>query len=230
MLLGVENIHRTNKLLAILLAFILLCNVASAATLKVGPKEKYKTIQSAVNAAHDGDTIKVAYGTYKENIRINQSGISILGTKYPKVNGFYYYESADTTINGFSIQKNGIVDDYGGGNHTIRNNYFYNCGIGLWGPISSICLIINNQFYGLNSGISTYDCVGTLIQGNIINSAGTGLWIDEDSGGVGKVAKNTFKNCKTAVYIHILWNPGKLENFVNNRYINNKVNFAWGFN
>jgi parallel beta-helix repeat protein len=227
---GVENIHRTSKLLAILLAFILLCSVASAATLKVGPKEKYHTIQSAVNAAHDRDTIKVAYGTYKENVKVNKNGISILGTKYPKVNGFRYYECSDTTINGFSIQKDGIGDDYGGGYHTIRNNYFYNCGISLWGPISSMCSIINNQFSGSNSGISTYDCEETIIQGNTINGVKIGLWIDEDAGGVGKVTKNTFKNCKTAVYIHIFGNPGKLENFVNNKYINNKVNFAWGSN
>lgn len=226
---GVENIHRTSKIIAIALAFFLLCSIASATTLNVGSKEKYKTIQSAVNAAHDGDTIKVAYGTYKENVKVGKDGISILGTNYPKVNGFYYY-STGTTINGFSIQKEGIVDDYGGGNHIIRNNYFYNCGVDLWGPISSACSIVNNQFIGSNSGISTYDCKLTQIQGNTITGAKTGLWIDEDSGGVGSVTKNTFKNCKTAVYIHIYWNPGKLDNFVGNKYINNKVNIAWGSN
>lgn len=227
---GVDYIHRTSKLLTIVLAFLLLCSVASATTLNVGPKEKYKTIQSAVNAAHKGDTIKIAYGTYKENVKVDKNGITILGTKYPKVNGFYYDEASETTINGFSIIKDGITCDYAGGNHIIRNNYFYNCGIGLWGPISSGCSIINNQMTGLNSGISTYDCVGTLIQGNTITGAETGLWIDEDSGGVDKVIKNTFKNCKTAVYIYIFEDPGRLDNFVNNKYIKNKVNIAWGPN
>lgn len=224
---GVNYMHRTSKLLAIMLAFLLICSVASAATLKVGPKEKYKTIQSAVNAANYGDTIKVASGTYKENVKIDKY-LTILGTKYPKVYGFYYNEVSGTTINGFSIIKYGIRGHYAGGNHIIRNNYFYNCGIDLSGPVSGGCSIINNQMTGLNSGISTYDCVGTLIQGNTITGAKTGLWIDMDSGSVDKVTKNTFKNCKTAVYIYIFWNPGKLGNFINNKYINNKINIDWG--
>jgi hypothetical protein len=46
-----------NKIILILVVLILvLTSTASAATLKVGSHEKYKTIQSAVNAAKDGDT------------------------------------------------------------------------------------------------------------------------------------------------------------------------------
>lgn len=105
-----------------ILILIIVSSVASASTLKVGPHEKYKTIQKAVNAASDGDTIKVAYGTYKENVRIDKS-VNFYGTKYPKVDGFYFH-GAVSNINGFSIQKYGIKDSYAG-NGIIRNNYFF---------------------------------------------------------------------------------------------------------
>jgi hypothetical protein len=61
------------------------------ATLSIGSKTKYHTIQSAVNAVHDGDTIKVAYGTYKETVQ-NKKSLTILGTNYPKVDRFYFQE------------------------------------------------------------------------------------------------------------------------------------------
>lgn len=40
-------------------------------TLKVSKNGKYKTIQSAVNAAKPGDTVKIANGTYKESVQIS---------------------------------------------------------------------------------------------------------------------------------------------------------------
>lgn len=55
----------------ILLACLCLCfsvfvSMVDAATLNV-PK-KFKTIQTAIDAAKTGDVIKIAPGTYKENI------------------------------------------------------------------------------------------------------------------------------------------------------------------
>lgn len=41
--------------------------------LRVGGLGEYKTIQSAVDSALDGDTIQVAQGTYTENVAINKS-------------------------------------------------------------------------------------------------------------------------------------------------------------
>src|SRR5262249_3797518 len=47
--------------------------------LLVGGGSQYTTIQAAVNAAHDGDTILVAPGTYTENVLINGKAVSIEG-------------------------------------------------------------------------------------------------------------------------------------------------------
>ena len=51
--------------------------VAGAAVLKV--PQQYPTIQAAVDVAEDGDTVKVAAGTYAGNIRIVGKAVSLIG-------------------------------------------------------------------------------------------------------------------------------------------------------
>lgn len=218
------------RILIALVTFLLLTSLASAATLKVGPHEKYTTIQKAVNAAHSGDTIKVAYGTYKEDVKIDKQ-LTILGTKYPKVYGFYIYngDAGGSQINGFSIQKYGIGASFSGG-VTIRNNYFYNCGIGLSGSTTCTSSIINNQISG--GSIDLYDIMadGILIKGNTISKSKCGLFIGESTV-IPTVTGNTFKNNKYAVYLFDYeTSPGRLATFTNNKYVGNKVNIGWGTN
>jgi len=208
----------------VILFLIIISSTASASTLNVGSTAKYKTIQSAVNAAKDGDTIKVAYGTYKENVKIDK-GLSIIGTKYPKINGFYYHGGG--TINGFTLQKDGISSNYAGGyGSIIRNNYFNNCGIYLGGGASSDVAIMNNQITG--GAIYLYDTHEQTITGNTISNSKCGLYVG-DMASIPTVSKNTFKNCKTAVYFYG-WeqSPGQLNTFTGNKYINDKINIGWG--
>ncbi|WP_054865042.1 hypothetical protein [Methanosarcina barkeri] len=101
--------------IVLILCLIIVSSTASAATINVGPNEKYKTIQKAVDAAHKGDTIIVNSGTYPENVHITKDNLTILGKGYPKVSGFYNAEESNDdfgreyiNINGFSITKNGI--------------------------------------------------------------------------------------------------------------------------
>lgn len=217
----------SKKVALIFLVFILLLiivsSTASAATLNVGPKEKYKTIQSAVNAAKDGDTIKVAYSTYHENVRIDKS-ISLIGTKYPKVDGLNFIVSGNQ-VNGFSFQKYGINVEYNAGGEIIKNNYFYNCGISLCGLIGDT-QIINNQI--TNGTILLYDTLQVTITGNTISKSKCGLYIG-DVALLPTVTKNTFKNCNYGVYIYTIdGDPGKLSTFSGNKYVGNKVNIGWG--
>lgn len=66
--------------LGFLFVFMLMPNVQGA-VLKVGPGQPYTTIQSAINAAVTGDTVKVLPGTYTESITINKD-IVVQGSGY----------------------------------------------------------------------------------------------------------------------------------------------------
>jgi parallel beta-helix repeat (two copies) len=219
---------KTNKkvaliFLVLILFSIIVSSIASAATLNVGSHEKYKTIQSAVNAAKDGDTINVACGTYHENVKINKY-LSLIGTKYPKVDGFNFILSGNQ-VNGFSFQKYGIDVEYNAGGEIIKDNYFYNCGISLGGLIGDT-KIINNQI--TNGTIHLYDTFQVTITGNTISNSKCGLYIG-DLAHLPTVTKNIFKNCNHGAYIYTIdGDPGKLSTFSGNKYINNKVNLGWG--
>ena len=202
------------KALSIILILLFLVGTASAATINV--PAKYKTIQGAVNAAKTGDTVKVAYGTYKENVIIPKNKrLYLTGTNYPKVNGFILRAGGTGTIYGFSIQKYGIEDSYSGGKNTFRNNKLYNCNIDIAGGLSSEDVIMNNLISG--GSILLYDTRDHLITGNTITGK-VGLDLGEGVTVKG-VSKNTFKNCGIGVRTH-----GQLEKFTGNKYSGNKVN------
>jgi nitrous oxidase accessory protein len=186
---------------------LLLISTASAATLDVGPKAKYNTIQKAVDAAKDGDTIRVAPGIYKENVKIDNKTISLLGTKYPTVYGFDF-ESEDfaeftqsLNINGFNISRDGVT--FTDSIHspapitTVRNNYFLNCNITLIDRKGGIS-VINNQFIGSNAGIRAYESSYDKVTGNkFINCEKAALI---QLGSIMKLSGNTFTKCGNCVY------------------------------
>jgi pectin methylesterase-like acyl-CoA thioesterase len=65
------------SVLTSLLTLAFMVHQARAATIIV--PDNYKTIQQAVNAAVDGDTVLVRAGTYDEDILIDHKSISLIG-------------------------------------------------------------------------------------------------------------------------------------------------------
>jgi Nitrous oxidase accessory protein len=185
---------------------LFLISTASAATLDVGPKAKYNTIQKAVNAAKDGDTIRVAPGTYKENVKIYNKTISLNGTKYPTVYGFgfeseeYVEFTHSLNINGFKISKYGVTftDSLSSSVPitTVRNNYFSNCNITLMHRKGGIS-VINNQFIGPNAGIRAYESSYDKVTGNKFINCDEAAKIP--LGSIMKLSGNTFTNCGICV-------------------------------
>lgn len=209
---------------ALILCLIVISSTASAATLNVGPKEKYKTIQNAVNAAHEGDTIIVNSGTYRENVHITKNSLKILGKGYPKVDGFTditdpygQYGQHDININGFSITKDGI--DLGGlavYGQIIRNNYFYSCGASIAGDMANNNLIKNNDF--TKGGIVLSDS-GVEIIGNKIKNTDIGILLGQGagSGSSAGISKNKITGCNVGIEFYGESSAGIYDNYFNNK-------------
>jgi nitrous oxidase accessory protein NosD len=224
---------KTNKKLTLIsvgliIFLIIVSSTASAATLKVGPKEKYKTIQNAVNHAHEGDTIIVNSGTYREDVNITKRSLTFLGKGYPKVDGFYDYTDpysefgqSNININGFSIIKNGI--DLGGkavSGQVIRNNYFYSCNAYLCGDMAS-GTIKNNDF--TKGGIVLSDS-GVDIIGNKIKNADIGIFLGQGAGGGAGagISENKITGCNVGIKFY-----GSSTGDIYDNYFNNKKNIVF---
>jgi hypothetical protein len=66
-------------LVGLTMAFVSIPGVASAgqSTLNVGPGREFVTIQSAVDAAHNGDLILVDHGVYRERVLIHEKYVTL---------------------------------------------------------------------------------------------------------------------------------------------------------
>jgi len=118
--------------------------------------EKFKTIQAAINAANDGDTIFVYSGIYYENVVINKS-ITLVGEDRNTTiidgnyNGDVVYITADwVNISGFTIRNSGGwlnagVKIYYANDVTIKNCNISNNYYGIWLDYSN-----NNSIYNCN--------------------------------------------------------------------------------
>lgn len=100
-----------------LLTIILVPALVHAGTLYVGAGEPYLTIQAAINAAGDGDTVIVRDGTYTENIDFKGKPITVRSDRGPQACvilgrvSFQQGEAKDSVISGFTIKEgdgNGI--------------------------------------------------------------------------------------------------------------------------
>lgn len=141
---------------------VILPPVSPAATIKV-PAE-YTTIQEAIDAAADGDTILVNPGTYRENIDFIGKAVTVRSSEGPAV----------TSIDGGRM---GSVVSFvsGEGNGSVLEGFTVTNGSGtLSGP------------YGYGGGIycwfSTPTITGNVVTGNTANYHGGGIYcISADS-------------------------------------------------
>ncbi len=154
-----------------------------------------KTIQEAIQASSEGDTIIVAQGTYEETIRFNGINITLKSTNPldPDVVAdtvidrggvtFFGTERESCVLSGFTISRGGGV--LGNGTHaTIQNNIIeVNGGGDCGGGLEDCDGIIQNNIIRWNraslEGGGLYGCDGIIqnnfIVGNNSRRAGGGL-------------------------------------------------------
>jgi parallel beta-helix repeat protein len=160
----------------------------------------YSTIQAAINASIDGDTISIGSGTYNENIVIDRNinlvsnyatGIIINGNGTD--NAITIKGGKDVLIQRFTIKSK---DKYGiyceSGSFTIKNNIINDSGWGIVVADNCRATILNNLIYNNKksdntdgAGIlvkdnSTYD-ITTEIRNNVITDNYHGIWSENSS-------------------------------------------------
>jgi hypothetical protein len=149
-----------------------------AAVLKV--PQQYTTIQAAVNAAQEGDTVRVAAGTYTERVLISGKAIALVGAG-----------AEQTTIDAAQVSRPITVSNTGAGQvivagFTLRNGLvnwddtITPIGIGLGGGVfmdqTNITLrdnVVTNNLGCLGTGVATREATITMTRNRVENNPAT---------------------------------------------------------
>ena len=164
----------------------------------VGPLHKVKSIRTAIRIANNGDTILVAAGIYKEGNLIISKQLTLIGDKYPVIDGQNKYEvfsikASKVVIDGFKIYHSGTsnLDDYAGikvydsRDVTIQNNILDDTYFGIYLQYAKRCFIKNNRLKAYNkeeqqsgNGIHCWKSDSLSITGNTVDGHRDGIYFE----------------------------------------------------
>ena len=143
-------------ILFLLLAFSL--QNIHASVIHAGKGYPYTSIQKAIDASKNGDTIFVHEGIYKEHTITINKAIVLKGINYPVLDGESKFEivaikSNNVTVDGFKIQHSGVSSLYDiagikiihASNVTVTNNILDDTFFGIYSLYSNNCIIKNNK-------------------------------------------------------------------------------------
>jgi len=212
---GQSAVDRTDpfRILLTACAFALWSGVCLGQTTLHVPADK-ATIQLAIDAAADGDTILVAPGTSAENLLFNGKAIAVLSTQgaastiidgrqIGSVLTFHNGETTNTMVSGFTIRHGsgyfGSAVDAEGASPTLVDNVFdSNDGGAIWGNSSSATIernLFTNNPCGSQSLFAVVTFVNTsspTIRDNVfVNNACPAIDMTLPVGNVPDVSNNT---------------------------------------
>ena len=176
----------------------LLINHAWGKTIRVGPTETYTTINAALRAAQDGDTVMVAKGHYQEGNIVIDKSIYFIGIDTPVLDGGKNVEilsvaANGVTVKGFRIQRSGqaTLNDpagikvYDSEHVTIEGNYLYDNFFGIYMQYSRHCIIKDNvlialakEEYQSGNGIHCWKSNNLQVTGNRIVGHRDGIYFE----------------------------------------------------
>ncbi len=187
-------------------------------TLEVCSSCNYKSIQKAIDASKDGDTISVKKGLYKETKIFVDKSIHLIGRNFPTI------DAENKTDSVFAIKAE---------NFSISGFKFINVGMSYTKEIAAVFVsesknfviknnILENVFYGFIIQNSKYGLLqNNKVKGNAINetSAGNGfhLWKCKKM----RIEQNTVEGMRDGIYLE----------FINNSFISHntsKKNIRYG--
>ena len=134
------------KIAGILSMFLLLSAtmLTEGKIISVGKTKPFHSIQKAVDAAENGDTILVDAGVYKEGGIIIQKSIVLKGMHHPVLDGEYKHEilfikGTNITVDGFRLQNTGRSEIKDIGAIMIYDSYH----------VTAINNIVDNANFGI---------------------------------------------------------------------------------
>jgi nitrous oxidase accessory protein len=147
--------------IVIFVAVFLFSVCTFASTWVVAKNSSVKSIKSAIELAAKGDTIRIMKGIYKEGNLVIQKSIVVIGIDYPVLDGENKYEI-------FTIAANDV---------SIIGLRMINTRVGSINDISAISAIeakrlrvLNNQFENTFFGIHLANCLGSVVEDNVLHS------------------------------------------------------------
>ncbi|MFP4655555.1 MAG: nitrous oxide reductase family maturation protein NosD [Methanohalobium sp.] len=161
----ISNIYCFATTVATLIMLILILSTTALAvthTVDDDGNKNYTTIQAAINAANDSDTIIVYNGTYKENVNVNKSVIIMSESGNPNDTRIVANDSNDHV---FHITRNNVTIS---GFNITDASAFLNVGIFLDGVQNNN--ISNNELSYNFKGISLDESSNNKLINNTANS------------------------------------------------------------
>jgi|GEM_PF-991056 len=205
------------KIVMALFLFLLIVNISAAATITVDddPGKDYTTIQEAINAANDTDTILVYPGTYTENVIVNRS-VSIMSqsgdpndTIVSAADGFdnaFNVTVDDVLINGFNITGVDVgpacgvyVSDVE--NFRIINNHIMDNPYGIRFNATNNSNITNNYMFSNGfDGILLYYASNNTIVHNMVIESSNGIYLASSCNN-NTLTNNTVLKCNFGIWV-----------------------------
>lgn len=197
------SVHSPRLMFCCLVLLAAFSQAAAAGTLCVNPAGSngcYKTIQAAVNAASNNDVIKVAAGTYKEDVTIGKplsllgagagmsivdasnlaNGIVLDGLNNPGLN--------DVTVAGFSV-KNALYEGVlllNTADATIRDNHIVNNDtiphkFGSGAACNGQPAYETDESGDCGGGLHLIGAVRSVVSGNLIRGNADGILLSDET-------------------------------------------------
>ncbi len=186
------------KILVLLCFFGFLLPTAIAGELEVGRNKPFSSVRAALQAAREGDTIKVYSGIYKEGNIIIDKPVTLLGVDFPVLDGELKHEiisvkSSYVNIVGLKLANCGrstmgdpaAIKVYEGQHIRIERNDLQDNYFGIYLQYAKHCLIKNNTLtahqkeeYLSGNGIHCWKSDSLQIIGNRIVGHRDGIYFE----------------------------------------------------